>query len=300
MPTQLVAPFVPLQDPIANVRNGLVGHATWEEFFRDLTGGFRALQTSVAGNLATVLHNTHAARVASFPASDYDAGVQYFETDRGVFYRTDGTDWLYTSGEMRAVLGAEPTDLGADDAGFRLFVTDYRHRVYWTGSAWDWADGDVPGRLAHFAADPGVGWGVLDGTTYDLLTVGATLGTSSFVSPNPGGAYLKDGAYTGSVNAASGTTGTGNTGTGTTGTGTTGTGVTGTGTTSTADASFHVGVAAGADETVPDQFHTHTVPALDIPGLSIPGLSVPSLSVPGLGVGTLEMRHVAAPIYVRL
>jgi hypothetical protein len=294
MAVAVARPHMPREDPIANVRTGQIGSATWERYLENQALGVESLRLAITGNLSTWLSDTHAQRLAAYPPSNYDAGATFYESDRGVVLRNSGTAWQYAIGEMRTTLGNEPTDLGADDAGFRLLVTDYRHRIYWDGSAWQWADGDLPGRLAHFTADPGDGWGVLDGSTYDLLTVGATLSTTSLVTPNATGAYLRTGAWTGAPVSASGSTGTGNTGTGTTGTGTTGGATV---TSATADASFTLVVAAGPDESVTSIVHDHSV---TIPGLSIPGLSVPSLSVPGLGVGTLQMRHVAAALYVRL
>ena len=213
-----------------------------------------------------------------------------------------------TFGTNLFTLANQPT-LGSSDAGYVGFVTDYAHLVYWDGSAWQWLDGDLPGRLAFWSSAPATGWGLCDGTSVDLLTIGATLTTTAFTTPNLKGtaAYLKSGsAFSATVHAASGTTASGSTGTGTTGTGTTGTGTTGTGTTGTGttgnDSAYVVAAVGGIDVSVSP--HTHTVPGLSIPGLSIPGLSIPGLSVPsltvaGLGVGTLDTAHVVGPVYVR-
>lgn len=192
--------------------------------------------------------------------------------------------------------------LGSSDAGYLAWVTDYAHQVYWDGAAWQWLDGDRPTRFGDFATNPGVGWALCDGTATTYLTVGGmSLVATAFTTPNLSGtaAYRKSAAaYTGTVTAASGSTGTGTTGTGTTGTGTTGTGVTGTGTTGTPSSSAGP-VAFGVDVTVGSSLHTHTVPALSVPGLSVPGLSVPGLSVPALGVGSVDMAHVDVLPYVR-
>lgn len=227
-------------------------------------------------------------------------------------------------------LASQPS-LAASDAGYVGFVTDYRHLVYWTGTAWIFLD-EPGGRLESRVADPGAGYQLCDGSSIGVLTVGATLTTTSVTTPNLSGtaAYLKSASsYSATVHAASGstasgstgtgTTGSSTTGTGTTGTGTTGTGTTGTGTTGTGSftgqPSNTVTVQSGSGATVAGQTHTHSIPGLSIPGLSIPGLSVPGLSVPslsvpglsipsltvaGLAVGTLDPAHVDAPVYLRL
>ena len=219
-----------------------------------------------------------------------------------------------TFGTNLFTLANQPT-LGSSDAGYVGFVTDYAHLVYWDGSAWQWLDGDLPGRLAFWSSAPATGWGLCDGTSVDLLTIGATLTTTAFTTPNLKGtaAYLKSGsAFSATVQPASGTTasgstGTGTTGGGTTGTGTTGTGTTGTGTTGVPDAT--VLVNSGSGVYAAGTTHTHSIPGLTVPGLSVPGLSIPGLSIPGLsvpsltvaglGVGTLDTPHVVGPVYVR-
>jgi hypothetical protein len=113
--------------------------------------------------------------------------------------------------EGAGTLAAQPT-LGVGDAGFIYNITDYGHRVRWTGSVWEWAPGD-PGNdyFAFFRAAPTAnGWQVCDGSTVARLVIGgATLTTSNVTLPNLSGsaAYLKTAAaYTGSIVAASGST----------------------------------------------------------------------------------------------
>lgn len=196
--------------------------------------------------------------------------------------------------------------LGAGDVGYLFFVSDYAHFVRWSGTVWDWFDGDRPGKIEDYAIDPGTGYHVCDGTaTTYLVTGGVTLTTTAFTTPNLTGtaAYRKSAAaYTGTINAASGSTGTGSTGTGTTGTGTTGAG-----SAHHHTQNFNAGVTAGGvaapsaaaggislqasvvGNTDDESAHTHSVPAL----------SVPSLSVPALGVGSLDMPNVGMLPYVR-
>jgi hypothetical protein len=205
---------------------------------------------------------------------------------------------------------ADQPSLGVSDAGYVGFVSDYAHLVYWNGTAWIFLDG-VGGYFTPFALAPGTGWAACDGSSVNILQVGATLTTTAVTTPNLNGsaAYVKSAAtYSSTINAASGTTADGSTGTGTTGTGTTGTGTTGTGTTGTGSFTGQptatVTVQSGSGATVAGQTHTHPIPALSVPGLSVPGLSVPGLSIPsltvaGLAVGTIDMAHVGAPFYVR-
>lgn len=108
-------------------------------------------------------------------------------------------------GVHSGVLGDAPTNLTADDVGYLYTVTSpYYHTVRWTGAAWDWLDGDRPGRFAYYQADPGGGWQLCDGTVTDQLTVGATLGTAALTAPNVGADRIlkTSAAYTGALEAA--------------------------------------------------------------------------------------------------
>lgn len=213
---------------------------------------------------------------------------------------------------------ADQPSLALSDAGYVGFVSDYAHLVYWTGTAWIFLDAPGGYPVPMFVT-PGIGWAACDGSDVDILTIGATLTTTTVTTPNLNGspAYVKSAAsYSSTINAASGTTGSGTTGTGTTGTGTTGTGTTGnesdhthevSGTTSN-DGIGAVESGTNINVLAADHPHDHTFDVTSgkgtahhhsIPGLSIPGLSIPSLTVAGLGVGTLDLAHVGAPFYVR-
>lgn len=206
-------------------------------------------------------------------------------------------------------LAGQPT-LGAGDAGYLGFVSDYSHWVRWTGAIWMRLD-DAPGIFVDCAADPGVGYAPCNGVATTLLVFGgAALTTSAFTPPDVVGtpAYKKSiAAYIGTINAKAGSTGTGSTGTGSTGTGTTGTGTTGsstdTFTTSTGDTSTPPAgtVAAGTNISLATHVHTGTTNGHThtVPGLSVPALSVPSLSVPALAVGSIEMANLGVLMYVR-
>lgn len=175
----------------------------------DTQGSIEGLTTSITGLLATILQDTHANRVAGYDPADYDPGALFFETDRTVVYRVNeaGTDWVYAFGEMAAAFASVPTDLGADDEGFLLQITDYGHRVRWDGAAWAFAPGDQGnGYFQDFAVAPTVpGWKLCDGSATTYLSMGATITATAFNTPNLAGspAYRKSAAaYTGSIDAA--------------------------------------------------------------------------------------------------
>lgn len=190
--------------------------------------------------------------------------------------------------------------LGVADVGYLGWVSDVAHTVRWDGSAWQWFDGDRPGRFADFAIAAGTGWALCDGSATSYLTVGgAALTLTSFTTPNLSGspAYKKSAAaYAGTINAASGVTGTGTSG----------------------DASpvtdaqgshthpFLTGVpdftnpltASGAADTYASQFHTHagtTNPS----GSHTHTVNAHSHSVPALAVGSLDLSHLNVLPYVR-
>src|SRR3990167_5423248 len=107
----------------------------------------------------------------------------------------------------REALADQPT-LGTADAGYLLFVTDYGHLVRWTGTAGEFAPGDVGNRFLRFfvgAPQDGTFWQLADGTATTFLTVGgATLTTTAFTTPNiTAGTFVKVlAAYTGTIEAA--------------------------------------------------------------------------------------------------
>lgn len=115
-------------------------------------------------------------------------------------------------GVNRWVLADQPT-LGAGDAGYVAFVSDYGHFVRWTGSVWEFAPGDVGnGFFRAFAITPQeTGWALCDGSASDYLVVGgATLSATAITLPDLEGtaAYLKTAAaYSGSIVAGAGASG---------------------------------------------------------------------------------------------
>lgn len=207
LPASAGSALLPTNTPLVQTRTGIATQV-WLGWFRSTQGSIESLNASIAGTLATVLQDTHANRLAAYPQINYDPGTLFYETDRGVFYIVNpgNTAWDYASGEMADTFANVPTDLGADDAGFLLQITDYGHRVKWSGTAWDFAPGD-PGNayFQDFAVAPSTGWKLCDGTATTYLTMGATISATAFTTPNLSGspAYRKSAAaYTGTIAAA--------------------------------------------------------------------------------------------------
>jgi hypothetical protein len=184
---------LPIHEPVVFTATGIVT-PTWHRYLAGLT-------------LLRALTGTHAQRLTT-PASDYNAGTLFFETDRGVLYVVDAAAWKPVKGsEIQDTLANAPTDLTANDAGFLFYVSDFHHRVRWDGAAWQWACGCRPGQYGDFDSDPGAGWILANGTaTTKLGGVGTNTLTAVAVTPaNLSGdpAYKKSGAaYTGTILAA--------------------------------------------------------------------------------------------------
>jgi hypothetical protein len=106
---------------------------------------------------------------------------------------------------MRATFANRPTDLGANDAGFLWYVSDYAHLLRWTGTGWEFVD-EMGGWVAwRVVAPDGNGWQLCDGSATHYLHVSA--GAVSEVAHTPltltGGYYPKFGAaYGGALNAS--------------------------------------------------------------------------------------------------
>lgn len=92
------------------------------------------------GAVAVTIRDTHAAR-AGYAAASYASGTLYYETDRTVFYESNGANWIYATGRYVDVIANRPADLGANDTGFQFFATDTAEYFRWTGAAW--VDGDL-------------------------------------------------------------------------------------------------------------------------------------------------------------
>ncbi len=173
-------------------------------------------------------------------------------------------------------------------AGYLAFETTTGHLLRWTGSAWEFAPGDVGNgffRDQAIAPQDSAFWQVCDGSVTSYLVLAATLSTAAFTTPNLVGtaAYRKSGTYTGTINAAAGSTTsvgdhvhtTPNTG--------------GVATGSAIDVDTNLDGAT--DQVLPETFgdtHTHNS-----------GGDTGSAGAHGHDVGTIDMAHLAVAVYFR-
>lgn len=109
---------------------------------------------------------------------------------------------------VQANLAALAATLGATQAGLMVEVTDFRHILQWTGSAWKWGPGE-DGRhdIVGLPVDPDdtTGWQLCDGSTVAYLKGDGT--TSNYTTPDlvsaaNKAAYLKLGTPVSGPNAA--------------------------------------------------------------------------------------------------
>ena len=90
----------------------------------------------------TILSDTHANRLLSFPATSYAEDSLFWETDRTVLYiclypsLSAGNIWQYALGTMRDSYANRPTDVGTYDSGFLFYATDKQLTYRWSGTAW--------------------------------------------------------------------------------------------------------------------------------------------------------------------
>lgn len=169
----------------------------------------------VLGAAAVFLTDTHANRVANYPASDYPIGTVFWESDRTVLYENQGvygaSNWVYILGTMHGLQAAiAGLGLGQYDDGFLFHCTDYEHvlRWVWGGGpgAFTWGPAENgSGFIQMFAVAPtGVGWKLADGTGSPVTYLLATGATAAVAVPDlTAGVYPKGAAaYTGVVSAA--------------------------------------------------------------------------------------------------
>ncbi len=89
---------------------------------------------------AVVLEDTHANRLANFPAANFPNGSVFFETDRAALYvNIASTNWVVMLALMIDVIANRPADLGTNDKGFTFLATDALQLLWywWDGAAWN-------------------------------------------------------------------------------------------------------------------------------------------------------------------
>lgn len=170
----------------------------WNEPFD--VGAFQAQQA-----VGVSLIGTHADRLALFPASSYEPGTTFYETDRKVFYIIEfvlGSNvWVYAAGVMHDNLATIPTDLALPDIGFLFGPADQPgHLLIWGGLFFLFGPGDAGSK--YIVAAPGNPpdtnnlWGFCDGSTYACLNGDGTL--TNITTPDmTGNVFIEGGAYTG-------------------------------------------------------------------------------------------------------
>lgn len=139
-------------------------------------GGLAPLNTTGLTGIQQVYSGTHQQRVANFPPIAYPNDL-FFETDRTALYFSNSINWSLVSGRFNQTQNnLTGLGLGLPDAGMLVFVSDFGHLLSWGGSAFNYADADVPGRIEGFLVDPpGNGWILCNGTnTTYLLGNGTT------------------------------------------------------------------------------------------------------------------------------
>jgi hypothetical protein len=234
-----------------------------------------------------------------------------------------------------------PHDLTTADEGILFYALDFDHTFRWDGRQWQWGSGEIkPGTMSFAAADPGVGWHILDGATVDRAELDGHGGIETIVLPNAAGCYFKHDTFSATPVVASAPSISGSTAAVSAGTpagtvsqpsltmdsytpaGTVSqpsfSGDAGTTGSNSASHSFQVG--AGASITVAEQPHTHSFTptgtvsqplfsgsADTLTGtVSQPSFTGSALGTHDHGVGTLavaataEPLHLKVPMYTRL
>ena len=142
--------------------------------------------------------DTHAHRLASYPAASYSVGQQFFESDRTVTYLVEsisGTKtWVAPTGVNYGT--AFPTGLGAADSGLLFINTSTDLLYYWSGTAWVLVGGGTTG-------GGGFAWGG-DGTDGPLNYDGTS--TVLGVVPSSGVYLLTRDIFATTISVAGGAT----------------------------------------------------------------------------------------------
>jgi hypothetical protein len=170
----------------------------------------------VGAAAAVLAYGSRAQRLAQDPGASAD-GSLWLESDTGLVYRVQyipgavaDAEWQYFAGTWereQGQLAALSLALRDVDAGLLVEVTDFRHILRWSGSAWGWGPGE-DGRHEFvdmpIAPDDLTGWQLCDGTVTSYLKGNGK--TAAFTTPDlTAGAVRIGGAYTGTVNPAAAT-----------------------------------------------------------------------------------------------
>jgi hypothetical protein len=175
------------------------------------TGGARAVSGGTTISVSPAGYAGPHSRRLTMPAGSYDLGTLFWETDRlhwyGVVEDGGGRAWRVVGGELAGTIHSpdeKPSDLGADDAGFCFYASDFVRRYRWSGTAWERGAGEAC--TLQVATSPvaiaAAGWKTLDGTS-NPVRYSLDDGTTATISlPDATGAYEVQGTWTGTVDAA--------------------------------------------------------------------------------------------------
>ena len=106
------------------------------------TDAFLLYQWSGSGwvlyyNFTPIIADTHANRLANYPASRYAIGQPFIETDRSALYFVNSTPaWELVCSSMTGADASKPAGLGSTDIGFQYNATDTFIIYVWGGAAW--------------------------------------------------------------------------------------------------------------------------------------------------------------------
>lgn len=96
--------------------------------------------------------------------------------------------------EIRDLLANIPGGFNAGDAGQLFTATDYQHRYRWTGSAWQFLEGDASGYMVMSKPDgtaPNGGlWGLCDGSAYNVAQSNGTVISVTTLNLTTAGQFL--------------------------------------------------------------------------------------------------------------
>lgn len=155
----------------------------WIKFFQNLE-----IQRE---NAPQFFFNTHATRLQLNP-QNVSKGTLFYETDRTVYYMSNGGSWIYITGVFSTVLSGLPSDLATSDAGFLVNVTSYNHLLQWNGTSWQWGPGEAGGGFTVpfvTAPNPTMGWHAADGTNVNQLQPNG--GIVAVTVPNVAGSWFR-------------------------------------------------------------------------------------------------------------
>lgn len=100
------------------------------------SGGVLGAWNALGGSGCLI--DTHANRLANFPAGNYQPGTLFFETDRTVLYVDKAGVWNFAAGMYEDVFANRPIDLAAPDESFLFFATDTVALYAWNGGTLTW------------------------------------------------------------------------------------------------------------------------------------------------------------------